>query len=754
MVGGRYELGERLGQGAFSITYQGRDIKLGRIVAIKLLRPQFASDPQFVTRFEREARLAASVSNANIVDVYDYGPHDDTYFIAMQYVGGGDLKVLLDRERRIPAGHAAMLGHQILAGLSAIHGVGIIHRDIKPQNVLLGKQGEARLTDFGVAHASIEEGLTSHGTTVGTAAYMAPEQARGGTLSEATDLYAVGVLLFECLTGRLPFEASNPMAVMLAHIQRPVPSLREVAPDAAIPAAIEAIVLRAMAKDPSDRYATAVEMSDALAVATGEAPAGNSATTAVYPRAADDQGSTAVVAAARPPTMRPTPILPPLPRRTTRRRMAWLGPALFVLVTLFAVGAALAGTIGDQWGGGDGDGGGEGTSIANSAGDATPTAAPTTTRAVLGDISITGPTVTVTPSTPAATATEASIPTPPPSPRTTATATDTPTETATATASATETATASATATVTPLPTATRVPTSTSVPPIPTTAPPISTSTSTSTSPPMVPRAPTETAAAIETLGNDESQSGEVSNGGSGDDRPIANGGVGTSSGTGSVSFGAEDWAGACGGIDSARYGRDAVAIYGRQTSCASATLTFTLDDDPETTSVLTMQGFNGENIPISVGLEINGQSSSLTGQGSPFPVWNGDWGAVNRYWTLVEIRIPAEALRAGSNTVTISNQTDGSTTSRAPYFLLGEATLVVGSAMAEPIVGDAGDRSPGSLSETLAATGLAGRSRLRRGSAARLSRPRRTMPIRRTLRIMACDRCGYGRQGHRPVVR
>ncbi|MEJ7761717.1 MAG: serine/threonine-protein kinase, partial [Thermomicrobiales bacterium] len=426
LVAGRYELGERLGQGAFSITYQGRDAKLGRIVALKLLRPQFAADPQFVTRFEREARLAASVSNANIVDVYDYGPHEDTYFIAMQYVGGGDLKVLLDRQRRLVPDHAVALGRQILAGLTAIHGVGIIHRDIKPQNVLLGKAGEARLTDFGVAHASIEEGLTSHGTTVGTAAYMAPEQARGGTLSEATDLYAVGVLLFECLTGRLPFEASNPMAVMLAHIQRPVPNPREVAPDAAIPPAIEAVVLRAMAKDPADRYATATEMSAALASASGEAVPVLADDTAVHLHAGggrDDQGVTAVVAAARPDrTGEPIRPLPPLPPRSSRRRFAWLGPAIFVALTLFAVGAALAGTIGDRWGGGDDDGA-PGTTIANLAGDATPTLTPVVTQIPLGDISITLPTATVVPSPTAtatktatviATATDEPLPTAPP----------------------------------------------------------------------------------------------------------------------------------------------------------------------------------------------------------------------------------------------------------------------------------------------------------------------------------------------------
>ncbi len=679
LVAGRYELGERLGQGAYSVTFQGRDAKLGRIVAIKLLRPQFASDPQFVTRFEREARLAASVSNPNIVDVYDYGPHDDTYFIAMQYVGGGDLKVLLDRERRLAPDHAATLGRQILAGLTVIHGVGIIHRDIKPQNVLLGKDGEARLTDFGVAHASIEEGLTSHGTTVGTAAYMAPEQARGGTLSEATDLYAVGVLLFECLTGRLPFEASNPMAVMLAHIQRPVPDLREIAPDADIPAALEAVVLRAMAKDPHDRYATATEMSTALAAASGAATGAYAAVTSVLrvpEPVADRQGATSTMAAAMPVPAGGTPpgVLPPLPRRSSRRRFAWLAPAIFVALTLFAVGAALAGTIGDRWGGSD-DGDTSGTTAANLAAESSPSASQSTatvTPTPFGAILISGPTATT-----AATATATPLPT------ATATATDEPLPTTPPTAVPTARLTSTVVPTVTPRP-----PTATPTPPRP---------TPTSTSPPRRTEPPTVTAVPIVPIensgsgsgGNSGSGSGGGSNSGSGngsdDDEPSGDTATASRADGSSLSFTANDWAGACGGISSARYGRDAVALYGSQTSCASGTLTFSLASVPSTTSELTIEAFNGENIAISLALGINGQSTgSLTAD--PFlPVWNGNWDDVGQYWGLVTFRIPPEYLRSGTNTVTITNLTPGTSTSLPPYLLLSGATLAVGTASVDP---------------------------------------------------------------------
>jgi serine/threonine-protein kinase len=203
----RFRVLDEIGAGATAITYRGWDERLERSVAIKILRASVALDPTFVRRFQQEARAAASISHGNVVDVYDFGQQDDALYIVMQYVEGEDLKHLITREGALPVDRAREIAGQVLDGLRAIHAAGIIHRDIKPQNVLIGRDGVARLTDFGVAQVAEDSGMTTAGTTVGTAAYMAPEQAQAGRITEATDLYAVGVMLYEMLTGFLPFNA-------------------------------------------------------------------------------------------------------------------------------------------------------------------------------------------------------------------------------------------------------------------------------------------------------------------------------------------------------------------------------------------------------------------------------------------------------------------------------------------------------------------------------------------------------------------
>lgn len=264
MLASRYELLEEIGSGATAITYRGRDQRLDRYVAIKIMRQGDELDDSFVQRFEREARTAASVAHGNVVDVYDVGQEDGNLYIVMQYIDGEDLKHLITREGALPVDRAREITRQVLAGLGAIHAAGIVHRDIKPQNVLIGRDGIARVTDFGIAQVAMDVGLTTAGTTVGTAAYMAPEQAQGGKLTEATDLYAVGVMLYEMLTGQMPFEASTPMAMMLAHIQQqPVPPSQRRGGEA-IPPDLDGIVLQAMAKDPAHRFRTAPAMSRAL----------------------------------------------------------------------------------------------------------------------------------------------------------------------------------------------------------------------------------------------------------------------------------------------------------------------------------------------------------------------------------------------------------------------------------------------------------------------------------------------------------
>ncbi|MGC4105024.1 MAG: protein kinase [Thermomicrobiales bacterium] len=260
----RYEVQVEIGSGAFATTWRGMDLRLGRLVAIKILHAQFAHDAAYVQRFEREAQAAASVSHGNVVDIYDFGRQDDLLYIVMQYVAGEDLKHQIVRERVLPPERAREVVLQILAGLGAIHAAGIVHRDIKPQNVLVGNDGQVRVADFGIAQVEEQNQLTTAGVAFGTAAYMAPEQAEGRDVGPPTDLYAVGVVLYELLTGTLPFTAPTPMAMMLAHMQETPerPSLR--ATRWPISAELDAVTMQALQKRPADRFRSAGAMGQAL----------------------------------------------------------------------------------------------------------------------------------------------------------------------------------------------------------------------------------------------------------------------------------------------------------------------------------------------------------------------------------------------------------------------------------------------------------------------------------------------------------
>ncbi len=263
--GDRYLVGRLIGEGGWAETYEAQDLLLGRTVALKVLRTQFAADPALVDRFEREARISAAVSHPNVVAVYDYGTQDGSFYIALQYIAGEDLKQAIVRRGRIPIPEAIHVIREILRGLDEIHRAGIVHRDVKPQNVLLGRDGLIRITDFGIAHQELATRVTTHGDAIGTASYMAPEQAQGEDVTPATDVYAVGVVLYELLTGRLPFNRGHAMAILLAHIQEQPIRPSVAAPDAGIPPWLDGIVLRAMEKLPEARFATAAMMIDALA---------------------------------------------------------------------------------------------------------------------------------------------------------------------------------------------------------------------------------------------------------------------------------------------------------------------------------------------------------------------------------------------------------------------------------------------------------------------------------------------------------
>jgi serine/threonine-protein kinase len=331
LIGGRYELLETIGEGGFAVTWRAWDTRLERAVALKILRPQYARDERFVFRFVREARAAASVSHPNVVRLYDFGQDPDIVFIAMQYVQGQTLRDLL---RRFPGGmpesDVIKVIAPVLRGLSAVHEAGIVHRDVKPDNVLIDRDGEVLITDFGIALLADSPRLTEASSTFGTAAYMAPEQGRGDPVTPATDIYAIGVVLFELLTGRLPFIADNPVAMMMAHQNQSPPFPSQYVPGGVSPS-VQSATMRALAKRPEDRFPSAEAFLDALTGRTIAATIQARPVTATMPMAAA-------------PRLRATPSPQLAAPPVTRRRSSPL-PWLLLLVLIAgcaALGAAYA----------------------------------------------------------------------------------------------------------------------------------------------------------------------------------------------------------------------------------------------------------------------------------------------------------------------------------------------------------------------------------------------------------------------------
>ena len=264
IIDGRYRVLKRLGSGGMAEVYCAEDQQLGRRVALKLLHRRFADDEQFVERFRREASSAAGLSHPNIVGIFDRGEWDGTYYIAMEFVEGRTLKDIIRERGPAPPEAAADVALQILRAARYAHRHGIVHRDIKPHNVLIDDEGRVRVTDFGIARAGVSD-MTETGSVMGTAQYLSPEQAQGKPVDERSDLYSIGVVLYELLTGRVPFDAESPVSVALMQVsERPVPPM-EVNPE--VPPALDAVTLRAMEKDPDRRYQDADEFIAALEAA-------------------------------------------------------------------------------------------------------------------------------------------------------------------------------------------------------------------------------------------------------------------------------------------------------------------------------------------------------------------------------------------------------------------------------------------------------------------------------------------------------
>lgn len=261
VLNGRYELQRRVGRGGMAEVFLARDRLLDRPVAIKILFPEFATDPSFVARFRREAQRAANLNHPNIVGVYDWGKERGTYYIVMEYVDGQSVSEILRADGPFPAKRAAQIAADTAAALGFAHQKDVVHRDVKPGNILITRNGEVKVADFGIARAmtsSSEENLTQTGSVMGTATYFSPEQAQGKPVDARTDLYALGVVLYEMVSGKPPYQADSPVAIAYKHVQEPLPSLKERAPS--VPADYEAVTVKALAKDPDQRYQSGKEM--------------------------------------------------------------------------------------------------------------------------------------------------------------------------------------------------------------------------------------------------------------------------------------------------------------------------------------------------------------------------------------------------------------------------------------------------------------------------------------------------------------
>ncbi len=334
IVDGRYRVLHRVGSGGMAEVYCAQDLQLGRKVALKVLYRRFAEDQEFVERFRREASSAAGLQHQHVVSVYDRGEYDGTYYIAMEYLDGRSLKTIVREEAPLAPDRAIDLTIQVLRAARFAHRRGIIHRDFKPQNVIVDAEGRAKVTDFGIARAGASD-MTQTGSIMGTAQYLSPEQAQGEAVSAASDLYSIGIILYEMLTGRVPFDGESAVTIALKQVnEAPVPPS---AYNPAVAPALEAVVLRALEKHPALRFQDADEFIGALEDARG------AATTAQLAAPAGPAAPARLPTMVEPPVSEAYTYPPePLPPREPRDRGRWWW---WVLALLLIAGAVVAGAL-------------------------------------------------------------------------------------------------------------------------------------------------------------------------------------------------------------------------------------------------------------------------------------------------------------------------------------------------------------------------------------------------------------------------
>jgi serine/threonine-protein kinase len=321
VIAERYELLELVGTGGMSSVYKARDQLLERNVALKVLHPHYGEDEEYVERFRREARAVAQLSHPNIVTVIDRGEADGHQFIVFEYIEGENLKELVERTGPLPVRRAVELGLAIAEGLAFAHEHGLVHRDVKPQNVLLNRDGEAKVTDFGIARSlDVDRGVTQTGTVLGTSNYLSPEQASGKHVTPATDVYSLGIVMYELLTAEIPFPGDNFVAIAMKHLNERVPNILERRPD--VPVRLAAAIERAVEKDPAQRFASMNELASELRTCLAELDSFDDERTFIAPSR----------------VMRTS-----APHRVRARRPRW---PLYALLALIAAAAIVAGVLG------------------------------------------------------------------------------------------------------------------------------------------------------------------------------------------------------------------------------------------------------------------------------------------------------------------------------------------------------------------------------------------------------------------------
>ncbi|MFN5060733.1 MAG: Stk1 family PASTA domain-containing Ser/Thr kinase [Chloroflexota bacterium] len=331
----RYELEEKIGDGGMAAVYRGRDLRLNRVVAIKILHPHHAADLNFRKRFIHEAQSAANLRHPSIVDIYDEGEEDRQHYIVMEFVDGSDLKSMILRYKQLPVQQVLQIAAAIADGLDAAHQLGMVHRDVKPQNILVTHDGTAKITDFGIAKSSLSTAQTDTGVTFGTADYISPEQARGQPATAQSDIYALGVTIYESLTGQLPFTGDTAVAVALQHVGSKPPPIRRHNPN--VSPALEQLVMRALAKNPAERPTTARDFAQLLR-AQEESEVRDTAHQPPYRATNSARSATSISSGMRnmPPLRSPTT---PLPSREGREFGGFI--ILLLLLTLVVAVAYL-----------------------------------------------------------------------------------------------------------------------------------------------------------------------------------------------------------------------------------------------------------------------------------------------------------------------------------------------------------------------------------------------------------------------------